>query len=433
MDLQNVFTEALQLHTQGRLEEAKEKYQVVLEKLPENVNVLGNIGIVCRDLAQWEDALQYCRRAVETAPDDPMQHINLGAVYQDSGLLEEARKCYEQALGLVPSHPKALNNLGKLYHLQGRPLKALAYLEKAVSVEPDYPLALNNIGVLLSERGNMAEAARYLEKSYRLDPYNPETLYNLAGLYNCLKETEKAKKLLEMLLTRYPEHTSAQHMLAALTGKTTERAPAEYIVETFNSYAGRFDSHLQEKLQYDVPATFARMLKQIKKGQRFQACLDLGCGTGLSGMSCRFLCHGLTGVDLSPAMLARAEEKSIYDRLECSDVLTFLQNETTQYDLFLAMDLLIYIGKVEDFFAGLRKQAVPGALAALSIENYDGPEEYILQSSGRYAHTVQYITETAQNYGFRVEQLVEHDIRKESDTGIPGRLFLLTFTAESGR
>jgi predicted TPR repeat methyltransferase len=428
MDLQSIFSEALQLHTQGRLEEAKEKYQLILEQLPENVNVLGNIGIVCRDLAQWEDALQYCRRAVETAPHDPMQYINLGAVYQDSGLLDEARKCYEQALGLAPSHPKALNNLGKLYHLQGRPLKALAYLEKAVSVEPDYPLALNNIGVLLSERGNMKEAVRYLEKSYRLDSYNQETLYNLAGLYNCLEEKEKAEKLLEMLLVQNPEHTSAQYMLAALTGKTTERAPTEYIVETFNSYAGRFDSHLQMSLQYDVPAVFARMLKQIKKGERFQACLDLGCGTGLSGKSCRFLCQKLTGVDLSPAMLAKAEEKSIYDRLECDDVLTFLHNETAQYDLFLAMDLIIYLGRVDSFFAGLRKQAASGASVALSIEAYDGPGNYILQSSGRYAHTLQYITDTAQNYGFRVDRVVEHNIRMENDSWIAGYLLLLTFT-----
>ncbi|MEE4242817.1 MAG: tetratricopeptide repeat protein [Desulfopila sp.] len=433
MDLQNIFTEALQLHTQGRLEEAKERYRLVLQELPENVNVLGNIGIVCRDLAQWDDALQYCRRAVDAAPDDPMQHINLGAVYQDSGMPDEALKCYEKALILAPSHPKALNNLGKLYHLQGRPLKALAYFEKAVSVEPDYPLALNNIGVLLSERGDISEAVRYLEKSYSLDPYNSETLYNLAGLYNCLHEKEKAVKLLEMLVALSPEHPSAQHMLAALKGKTTERAPVEYVVETFNSYAGRFDSHLQATLQYNVPAALARMLKEVRTEGCFQACLDLGCGTGLSGEACRPLCHALTGVDLSPGMLARAQEKSIYDRIECKDVFTFLQYETAQYDLFLAMDLLIYIGELEGFFAGLQKQAAQEAIAALSIERCDGPEEYTLRESGRYAHTVHYVEKTAQKYGFAMLRREDHGIRKENNSWIPGHLLLFSFNGGACR
>ncbi len=43
MDLQTIFSEAVTLQSQGKLHEAREKYLLLLEQLPENINILGNI------------------------------------------------------------------------------------------------------------------------------------------------------------------------------------------------------------------------------------------------------------------------------------------------------------------------------------------------------------------------------------------------------
>src|SRR6185312_3401290 len=45
------------------------------------------------------------------------------------------------------------------------------------------------------------------------------------------------------------------------------------------------------------------------------AMLDLGCGTGLAGTAFAPLADRLVGVDLSPAMVAQAENKQLYDRV----------------------------------------------------------------------------------------------------------------------
>ena len=82
----------------------------VLEALPDNINVLGNLGLLCRDMGNMEEALHYCLRAVEAAPGDPVHQINLGAVFEPMGQLDQARICYEKALAQCPNHPKALNN-----------------------------------------------------------------------------------------------------------------------------------------------------------------------------------------------------------------------------------------------------------------------------------------------------------------------------------
>lgn len=424
-DLRIVFSEAVRYHQQGLLQEARIGYLRVLEALPENVNVLGNMGLLCRDLGEPEEALNFCRRAAEAAPEDPNQHINLGAVHEPLGQIAEARACYEKALTLVPGHPKALNNLGKLLHLLGDTEKGQALIQKSLAIEPSSPQALNNLGVILSGKGDIRSAITCIERSLLLDPTNIETMYNLAGLYNCEGENAKAVELLERLLKFSPGHGSASHMLAALTGQAPPAAPPQYVTETFDKYAGRFDHHLLHVLGYTVPAALAEMTDAHSSGRRFSHGLDLGCGTGLSGEPFHGLAERLTGVDLSSLMLRQAEAKKIYHRLECREILQFLESDRQRYDLFVAADVFIYLGRLEPFFLHVAKLAEPGALLACSTERCTGKGDYSLRTSGRYAHSPGYILSLAESFGFSPRLHREHDIRKEQGSWIPGDLYLL--------
>jgi hypothetical protein len=57
--------------------------------------------------------------------------------------------------------------------------------------------------------------------------------------------------------------------------------------ELFDEYADTFDDELVNGLRYDVPNL---LRKQIPPGALFKRCLDLGCGTGLSGVAFRDCC-----------------------------------------------------------------------------------------------------------------------------------------------
>nr|MDJ0624619.1 methyltransferase domain-containing protein [Desulfocapsaceae bacterium] len=284
---------------------------------------------------------------------------------------------------------------------------------------------LNNIGVILSEKGEVKTAVSYLEKSYSMDPYNNETLYNLAGLYNCIDEPAEAQKMLESLLELEPGHASAQHMLAAVSGKTTDTAPSAYIEETFDRYANRFDIHLQKSLCYDTPSTLAAMLVELEPDRRFQSCRDLGCGTGLSGEAFKDCTESLIGVDLSSRMLAKAGEKGIYTKLHCNEVYTFLKDNDDKYDLVLVADVFIYLGRLDVFFRDMTQCTKKDAIIACSIERHDGSEDFILRSSGRYAHKPAYLKTMAENYGFSIIRHKDHGIRKENDKWIRGDLYII--------
>ncbi len=431
-DLQNLFAEAVSLHQRKMFAEAERLYLQVHRLLPENINVVANLGIICRDLGKLNEAEVYCRRALAAAPDDPEQHLNLGAILEAGNDPGGARVVYEKALKLAPCHPKILNNLGKLLHQQGLLAQGIDLIEQAVRIEPNYPLALNNLGVIYSERGDLDLAGECLAKSASLDPGNINTLYNLAGLFNAQNNFIKAQAILNQLLTIDPNHQAARHMLAALSGTTPPSAPRQYVEEIFDKYAHRFDVHLEKTLGYSAPSGLAKMVREtLPTSLPFAAVLDLGCGTGLSGAPFREMTNRLVGIDVSMQMLAKARQKKLYDRLEQDEILTFLQRDSEYYDLFILADVLVYLGDPKPLFATLAVRAKKNGIVACSIEQAQDVDGYVLLPSGRYAHNPLSLISYATSAGFTVLSHKAHRIRKENGHWLAGDLFLFIRKIES--
>ncbi len=222
---------------------------------------------------------------------------------------------------------------------------------------------------------------------------------------------------------------SADHLLASLTGATTEKAPQQYVTDVFDNYAERFDHSLVKELEYRVPT----MLRQLMDNRLpapehlFADCLDLGCGTGLSGEAFQGRAKRITGVDLSEKMLARAADKKIYHGLHHGDLVDFLDRDAAFYDLFIAADVFTYIGELTPLFAGLTRRAQPNAGLLFSTERHNG-NDYILHQSGRYGHAATYIHSLASTHGFEVVQHTHTELRKDKGEWIQGDLYLLKFT-----
>ena len=425
-DPQTLFMEAVQLHQQNEPARAEGKYLQVLALLPDNPRVLGNLAILYKDRQRFDEAEACCRRALERTPADPQLLLNLGAVQEAKGELAAAADSFRRVLGLEPANPKALSNLGKLLCLQGQLAEAEAAVKQALQLEPRYPLAFNNLGVIYSRQGKTEAAIDCLQKALALQPEEVNTLYNLAGVYGSAERTAEAAQCLRRLLALAPDHGAARHMLAAFSGETTATAPAQYVENTFDLYAASFDRHLEDKLGYAVPAALSLLLREtMGSGCRFHRAIDLGCGTGLSGRPCRDLADHFTGIDLSANMLALAREKEIYDRLIRQDITAFLQGCDEQFDLFIAADVFIYVGKLEEILAAVSHSAAPNACLVFSIELAENEDDYRLRSSGRYAQSAAYIERLAADNGFIVAACRDHNIRQEKQQWIAGKLYVL--------
>lgn len=423
---QERFAEAVALHQQGRLPEAEERYQQVLRFFPGHPKILGNLAALYQQAGRLSEAAACCSEALAETPNDALLHLNLGAIREEQGEIAAAESSYRRAMELEPGNAKALNNMGKVLQRQGRGAEGEKYLRWALQLAPDYPLALNNLGVICSGQGRHDEALACFLRALELEPQSINALYNAAGACNCLNQRDEAASHLRQLLELRPDHAPARHMLAALSGETTETAPRSYVEETFDAYAERFDRHLTEHLHYAVPTVLQEMVSAaLGDGQRVGMAIDLGCGTGLAGEAFRPLAGQLHGIDISAGMLAKAAAKGIYDRLEREDLGHWLGNCGQKYDLFVAADVFVYVGRLDGVFAALGRCAAAGAFFAFSVENCGEEREYLLRPSGRYAHSPAYIERLAGAHGWSVVERRHQGTRREQGEWIEGDLFLL--------
>ena len=213
-------------------------------------------------------------------------------------------------------------------------------------------------------------------------------------------------------------------MADALAGRKTSSPPQKFVLNLFDQYASSFDRHLSA-LGYEAPENLrAAMLNCYSIDSPFDHAVDLGCGTGLSGLAFFDLTEYLSGIDISANMIEKAAEKQIYDDLVAGDICQVLQSrQRKQYDLFIAADVLGYIGQLDDLFSAIRDRARDCALFVFSTESC-GYHDYLLLESGRYAHSSSYIFKTCRRHDFILECRKEIKIRKDKGHWIVGDAYI---------
>lgn len=397
---------ATALLRQGRATDAKGSLGRAIAALPGVADFHALLGeILLRDKA-YDDAIASLRKAAALAPQSEPAHYGLGIAHLGCGRFADAATELRAAIALRPGHARAHENLGFALQSQEATDDAIACYRQAVALDPSLVAAQCNLGNLLLKKGRRDEA---------LDCYRA-------------------------VLTIDPSHPVA-HLVTALAGGRSERAPSEYVAQLFDKYAERFDSHLVKMLEYDVPRQLsAALLAHWQPAAREGAVLDLGCGTGLSGVDVAPYAKQLVGVDLSPKMLDKARERKIYHRLEQLDLLPMMLAEAAgTYDAIVAADVFVYIGRLDDLASEAHRLLRPGGWFAFSVESLDalgaaaagsdGSPDYHLHPKGRYAHSREYLARLAGKTGFT--SIVTSDIRNRLEDGAPVRGYLVLWQRAS--
>jgi tetratricopeptide (TPR) repeat protein len=116
---------------------AKASYQHVLEREPENLDVIRNLGNIAFDQDQGGTAIEFYQRYLKQKPDDLNVQTDLGTMYLSSGKADQAIQQYESVLKVNPSFFQAQLNLAIAYRSLNQNDQAMAALEKARTLAPD--------------------------------------------------------------------------------------------------------------------------------------------------------------------------------------------------------------------------------------------------------------------------------------------------------
>lgn len=387
--LQSLFISACEYQQQGNLQKAKDIYLQILEKA-----------------------------------DNPLLRYNLGLIYYDEDNIEFAKNCFEAGDRLKDDDIDTIFNLALCQKQLGQAESAAATYQRLLCIDPHHVDALYNLAGCFRELKDYQQAIKYYRDVLSLHPEHEPSTNNIAYSYQVTGIREEALRHYRLLLDLNPDHDGAKHMVASLEGRSADKSPETYVRDVFDNYSDHYEDSLVNKLEYSVPAKM-RILLDTLPGlpDRFKNGIDLGCGTGLSGESFADKVTILSGVDLSPKMIKAAEKKGIYANLMVTNLLDALHRPSGRYDFFLAADVFAYVGKLEDLFDAINTSSDSGAVICFSTEAAEG-KDYTLRSTGRFAHSPEYIRALAAQKGWDEQCHQQSDLRKEAGKWVAGDLWV---------
>jgi Flp pilus assembly protein TadD len=147
-ELQDVAIAARKNLQQRKYQTAEKQYQTILEKDPNNLDALSNLGVV----------------------------------YFRSGKTRAAESTLKQALAIAPNDDHVLTTLGIVHYRQSRFDEALKELRKAIEINPNSATAHNYLGITASQKGRQQEAEKEMLQAIAQDSNYADAHFNLAVL-----------------------------------------------------------------------------------------------------------------------------------------------------------------------------------------------------------------------------------------------------------
>ena len=216
IDVGAALERGLEHHRSGRLAEARQVYERVLQQDSRNARALFLLGTLALQERNYEAAESFIRQAIAADSGEASYHNNLGVVLRESGRLEDALDSYREAIELRPDYAEAYCNFGIALKELGRTEEAISPLERAVELAPKFGGAYSNLGNALQALGRPDEAMRAYDKAVALSPADPSVHLNRAITRQDLGNLDGAQSDFREVLRLRPQHGEAWRLLSGL-------------------------------------------------------------------------------------------------------------------------------------------------------------------------------------------------------------------------
>ena len=254
--------DASALEGQGKLAEARGRYEAILQANPGDraaalrlVHVLvslealteaeaklqpllaapnGSDAVALNELGRLRfrqdrqpEALKAFKAAAGKDPSFVDAAYNLGIAFQEAGQVDAARASYRRVLVLDPKFLRAYNALGALEARGKHYDEALRLLTEAERIAPDDFDTLYNLGNVVGEMDRLEDSARYFAKAVERKPNSPEGRNNYGRALVRLKKFAEAEIQLQEAVRLKPDQPESQFNLGVLREETRHPAEAE--------------------------------------------------------------------------------------------------------------------------------------------------------------------------------------------------------------
>ena len=384
------------------------------------LNQLGDCYLRCE---KYEAACDLFSQYVDKNPQSAESQHRLGIAYFSLHNFDQAKQQFERALTLNHGHNEANQYLANTYLELRDHEKAMHHYFRQLDINPLFD-TYYNLGVLLMMKDRFKDALLYFDEALKINANDSATHLNCGSIYLKSNQLEKAVLSYESALQLNPHDEEIKHILSAIKQHhTPSNAPSSYVTHLFDQYAAYYDVHLTQRLEYTVPQKIVDVLQLTFPTLSDLTVVDLGCGTGLLGELLEPFSKKSVGVDLSENMLSIAREKNCYHELICADIVDALPRFSS-IDLISAADVFAYLGDLDPVFSAAKQALTKEGLFVFTIEKTI-KNDYVLQTSIRYAHSKKYIESLCDIHSFEIVCINNIVLRKQRNESVEGYLVVL--------
>jgi predicted O-linked N-acetylglucosamine transferase (SPINDLY family) len=200
---------ALMLCQTNQLLEAKVIYSKLIKTIPNNFELLTNLGTIELQLGNTEVGMNLIKKSILINPNQPHAISNLGNILLESGKYKEAIDYYNKAILIDSNFVNAFFNKGKALSKLSDFKNAIDCYKKATEIAPNYLMAYINLGFVLNELKRYDEAISHYDTAIKLDPTFSQTHFSLGVTFAELKRYDDALVRYDRAIQLKPDYAEA--------------------------------------------------------------------------------------------------------------------------------------------------------------------------------------------------------------------------------
>ena len=416
-----LLTKARELIAKGDLKNAAITLNNANRTMPDDARVFMLGGLMAEKAGNTPAAFESMRKAVTLAPDWGPGLLELALLLARNNQFPEAIQTAEKVHKREPNNPMVLAGAIDIAHRAGHVEMAVRLLKHGLTLHPNDPQLSFELASDLHAQGAYADALELWNALVLTNPTSQDVLFGRLKTLLALGDLASASSDAEALLSAAPDNETYKHYATLSKGQTPRQQPAEMSQRLFDGLAPTYDIHMVRNLRYQLPKQVADRLLSERSDRKFNV-LDLGCGTGLLGVSLGRLNGAMVGVDVSREMIAQAMRHNVYDKFHTVNIHDALDaTPESLYEVIAALDVFTYAGEVSKAIPDALRILVPGGtfVASFEVSSETGPDLVVLPN-GCFAHKCSNVVQLCEAAGFSSVEVEETELRLENCQPVNG-------------
>ena len=382
-------------------------------------------GNALRALGQSDGAIEAYHQAIAKDPNDALARTALGGLLFETGDYINALNACDSAILIDNGFPDPYVYSGNVLVALGYPDQAVFAYHRAYTLDPGSVDLGEMVATLYTQEGDLTKAADVFFSVIQTNPNDSAVHVKMGVALMYLLQNGASHKEIAQYATAWrqmvPKNDYVNQVASALINNQVDFDPLtpQAVDALFTTYADLYDSSM-ETGESGMLQEFHDTVGRICGTQKADVC-DLGCGTGLTGAAVKDFAKtaGLTGVDLCSAMLDRAYDKKVYDKVFHSENSAFLMQNPNMFDIITAGNVFSYTKSLADQITAVKTALKTGGHVLFTFrKNTFNRDETMLYPPYYYVFTERMVKKAVEQAGLVIKEMRSLSLTERVDQSI---------------